>query len=49
MSKKVMSVLLVAVMVVSMVCVDGISASAFSGGKVYVELTEAWAKSTKDV
>jgi len=49
MSKKVMSVLLVAVMVVSMVCVAGISASAFSGGKVYVELPEAWAKSAKAV
>ena len=45
MSKKVMSVLLVAVMV----CVAGISASAFSGGKVYVELPEAWAKSAKAV
>lgn len=49
MSKKVMSVLLVAVMVVSMVCVAGISASAFGGGKIYVELPEAWAKSAKAV
>lgn len=49
MSKKVMSVLLVAVMVVSMVCVAGISASAFGGGKIYVELPDAWAKSAKAV
>ncbi len=49
MSKKVMSVLLVAVMVISMVCVAGISASAFGGGKIYVELPEAWAKSAKAV
>lgn len=49
MSKKVMSVLLVAVMVISMICVAGISASAFGGGKIYVELPEAWAKSAKAV
>lgn len=49
MSKKVLSVLLVAVIVVSMVCVAGISASAFGGGKVYVELPDTWAKSAKAV
>lgn len=49
MSKKLMSVLLAAVMIVSMVCVAGISASAFGGGKIYVELPEAWAKSAKAV
>ena len=49
MSKKVFSVILVAVMVVSMFCIAGISASAFGGGTIYAELPDTWAKAAKAV
>ena len=50
MSKKVLSVILAAVLLVSMACIAGVSASAASaGGTVYVELPEQWAKSAKTV
>lgn len=49
MSKKVFSVILVAVMVVSMFCIAGISASAFGGGMIYAELPDTWANAAKAV
>lgn len=50
MSKKVLSVILAVVILVSMSCVAGISASAATkGGTIYVELPEQWAKTATSV
>lgn len=42
MSKKVLSILLIAVMLVAMVCVGAVSASATTTGRIYFTLPESW-------
>ena len=42
MSKKVLSILLIAVMLVAMVCVGAVSASASTTGRIYFTLPESW-------